>query len=193
MASRVYLAVDGDAISLVATGAVDEVGGGERLASLFDAHHQRLYRIARRLSASADEARDLVQETFLRVARRPDSVPAQMPAEEAWLVRVLVNLARDEWRKRAVRREYADRHGVSEAEKQRMPSPEGALVAGRAIWSALARLEPRRRAVLVLYELEDVAVPDIARLLGIAAVTVRWHLSRGRKQLAQVIEGKESR
>jgi RNA polymerase sigma-70 factor (ECF subfamily) len=185
--------VDGDAINLVAAGVVDEVGGGERLASLFDAHHQRLYRIARRLSASADEARDLVQETYLRVARRPGAVPAEMPAEEAWLVRVLVNLARDEWRKRVVRREYADRHGVAEAEKQRIPNPERAMVASRTVWSALARLEPRRRAVLVLYELEDVGVPDIARLLGIAAVTVRWHLSRGRRQLARVIEGKESR
>ena len=47
-----------------------------RLGALFDAHHQRLFRLARRLSRSADDARDLVQETFLRAARRPASVPA---------------------------------------------------------------------------------------------------------------------
>jgi DNA-directed RNA polymerase specialized sigma24 family protein len=37
----------------------------ERLATLFDAHHERLYRLARRLVPTADDARDLVQETFL--------------------------------------------------------------------------------------------------------------------------------
>src|SRR5438132_2413314 len=49
-----------------------------RLGGLFDAHHDRLYRLARRLSQSADDARDLVQDTFLRAARSPGSVPDGM-------------------------------------------------------------------------------------------------------------------
>lgn len=191
--SPVYLPVDGDVISLVATGQAMEVDGEARVASLFDAHHQRLYRIARRLAASADEARDLVQETFLRVARRPGTVPFGMSSEEAWLVRILVNLARDDWRKRAVRREYSESQGAIDARRQRVASPEAALMAKGTVWAALARLEPRRRAVIVLYELEDKAVAEIAKLLGIAAVTVRWHLSRGRRELAQLIDGKEPR
>ena len=45
----------------------------DRLAALFDSHHDRLYRLARRLSPSADDALDLVQETFLKQPglRRP--------------------------------------------------------------------------------------------------------------------------
>jgi DNA-directed RNA polymerase specialized sigma24 family protein len=76
-----------------------------RLGILFDAHHQRLHRLARGLSANAEEASDLVQETFLRAARSPNSVPAG-PGDnaEAWLVRVLVNIRRDEWRRTAARR-----------------------------------------------------------------------------------------
>ena len=61
----------------------------DRVAALFDAHHHRLYRLARRLTRSADEALDLVQETFLRAARAPRSVPLGADREEAWLVRVL--------------------------------------------------------------------------------------------------------
>jgi len=51
----------------------------ERLASLFDVHHARLYRLARRLAPSIDDALDLVQETFLKAARFPSSIPAGVP------------------------------------------------------------------------------------------------------------------
>src|SRR5579863_8265864 len=76
----------------------------DRLAVLFDTHHDRLYRLARRLSWGADDARDLVQETFLRAARAPSAIPLGFSREEAWLVRVLVNVRRDEWRRTAVRK-----------------------------------------------------------------------------------------
>src|ERR1700679_175571 len=75
----------------------------ERLASLFDAHYDRLYRFARRLSASADDSLDLLQETFLKAARNPKSVPVGAANEEAWLVRVLINIRRDQWRRKSVR------------------------------------------------------------------------------------------
>src|SRR5262245_7848401 len=80
------------------TGAV-----ADRLGSLFDAHHLRLYRLARRLSRSAEDARDLVRDTFLRAARAPGSIPGGASSEEAWLVRVLVNLCRDRWRQASAR------------------------------------------------------------------------------------------
>ena len=68
-------------------------GPRERLASLFDAHGDRLYRLARRLTGSADEARDLVQDTFFKAARSLTAVPAGTAEKEAaWLVRVLVNI-----------------------------------------------------------------------------------------------------
>ena len=75
----------------------------DRLSALFDAHHDRLYRLARRLAPSVDDALDLVQETFLKAARSPNAVPSGVTNEEAWLVRVLINVRRDQWRKTAVR------------------------------------------------------------------------------------------
>jgi RNA polymerase sigma-70 factor, ECF subfamily len=160
--------------------------GLERLASLFDAHQARLFRLARRLAADSEAARDLVQETFLRAARRPAAVPAGEPAGEAWLVRVLVNLARDRHRRLAVRsraaRDLGREAGVS-------PHPEPAVLARAAVQAALAHLSPRRRAVVVLVELEELPVAEVAKLLGIARVTVRWHLAGGRRELAAVLLG----
>ena len=156
----------------------------ERLAALFDTHHERLYRLARRMAPTVDDALDLVQETFLRAARAPGAVPIGHDREEAWLVRVLVNLQRDAWRKSDVRQRHASR--LTE------PAPpaadaEAALIARAVVWRALQALPPRRRAVVVMHELEALSAATIAELLGISAVTVRWHVSMGRRKLTRLL------
>jgi len=161
----------------------DQPRGPEFLAELFDRHQQRLYRLARRLSRDEEESRDLVQETFLRAARRPASLPGRPVEAEAWLIRVLVNLCRDRHRRQVVRQ----RPAVQLVEPAIPSDPEGAAVARATVRAALARLAPRRRAVVVLRELEDVPVRKIAELLGLARVTVRWHLAAGRKELARIL------
>ena len=178
----------GQAIAMSATADRPTDDASARLGTLFDAHHQRLYRLARRLSRSAEDASDLVQETFLRAARHAASVPEGAGHEEAWLVRVLINLARDSWRQLAVRKRGAD--DVASTVTPIVSDTESALLARSIIWQALDRLPPRRRAIIVLYEIEGVAIPAIARLLGVAAVTVRWHLSIGRRELAAAVDGR---
>jgi len=64
---------------------------------------------------------------------------------------------------------------------------EAVLMARATVWRALDILTPRRRAVVVMHELEGLAVPAIASLLGISAITVRWHLSMGRRDLERVL------
>ena len=153
-----------------------------RLAGLFDTHYDRLYRLARRLVSEKDEAGDLVQETFLRAARAPESVPFGIAShEEAWLVRVLINVRRDEWRKKEVR----SRHNILSTSHER--NPESALLAKATVWQALDRLAPRRRAVIVMHELEGMPADAIAELLGIRTITVRWHLSAGRRELTRIL------
>ncbi len=154
-----------------------------RLGALFDAHHDRLYRLARRLTPTEDDALDLVQETFLKAARG-SGVPEDAANAEAWLVRVLVNTRRDEWRKAANRRRHApDAHLMGPPPS----SPEARAIASATVWRALDALHPRRRAVIVLHELEGASAAAIASLLGITSVTVRWHLSRGRRELTHAL------
>jgi RNA polymerase sigma-70 factor (ECF subfamily) len=159
----------------------------ERLASLFDAHHERLYRLARRLTASPDDALDLVQETFLKAVRTPKSVPLGSADEEAWLVRVLINIRRDQWRKASIRDRY-DKQSVERDIFRAAPKdPEAQLIARTAVWHAFSVLPPRRRAIVIMHELDGLAVPAIASLLGISAITVRWHLSAGRRNLIRAL------
>jgi DNA-directed RNA polymerase specialized sigma24 family protein len=94
-----------------------ELRPSDRVAALFDVHYQGIYRLARRLTSTTDDALDLVQETFLRAARAPKSIPFGADREKAWLVRVVVNLRRDQWRKAAVQK----RHDESRPELQSAP------------------------------------------------------------------------
>jgi RNA polymerase sigma-70 factor, ECF subfamily len=160
-----------------------------RLAALFERHHQRLYRLARRLSSSPDDARDAVQDTFVRAAQKLVSVPLGPSSEEAWLVRVLVNICRDRWRQVAHRNRLDAREPAAPATTR---SDEARIVAHNTVWRALEKLPVRRRAVLVMFELEGLPVASISRVLGISAVTVRWHLSRGRSELAAIVSGEET-
>ncbi len=161
----------------------------ERLGALFDAHQARLYRLARRMVSDGEEARDLVQETFVRAARRPGSIPAEERDAAAWLTRVQVNLCRDRRRRLSVRRREAPRleQHLGAPTAAREPTVERHLAARSAVQAALARLSPRRRAVVVLHELEERSVAEIAELLGLARVTVRWHLAMARKDLAATL------
>ena len=175
----------GEAAVLVAAAVPPADAATERLGLLFDAHHDRLYRLARRLSRNADDARDLLQDTFLRAAAHAARLPAGTAREEAWLVRVMINLCRDRWRQAASRA----RHDAAVLAASPAPAtdPESAAIARLVVWRALEALPPRRRAVLIMHELEGASITAVARLLGVTAVTVRWHLSAGRRQLADTI------
>jgi RNA polymerase sigma-70 factor (ECF subfamily) len=154
----------------------------ERLEGLFERHHIRLYRFALRLSRNDDHAKDLVQDAFVRAAR--SRVPEEDDAAAAWLIRVVVNLARDRYRRELVREAFRRITGRDSHD------PTESLDAAATVRAALARLPARQRAVVVLHHLEGQDVRDIARTLGISSVTVRWHLAAARKRLAVLIEGK---
>ena len=135
---------------------------------LFDSQHARLFRLAHRLTWGHDDALDLVQECFVRAmeARLPDDPQAA----ERWLTRVLVNLCRDRQRRGAVRRAH-DFVIRNEAPA----TPEDPLMSA-AVRDAVLALPIRQRAVVVLHEIEGRTLEEVAALLGIAAVTARWHL-----------------
>jgi RNA polymerase sigma-70 factor (ECF subfamily) len=151
-----------------------------RLVLLFNRTHQRLFRLGCRMGADPDEAQDLVQEAFLRATTRPGSLPDSDAAAEAWLVRVVVNLCHDLYRKSTVRLRLADQV----RENEPLQNQESEVMARSMVRTALAALSPQRRAIISLHELEGLSVREVARMLRVAEVTVRWHLAKGRKEIA---------
>jgi RNA polymerase sigma factor (sigma-70 family) len=109
--------------------------------------------------------------------------------EEAWLVRVLVNIRRDQWRHASVCDRFTRNSKIACSEVSALGcNPEPEIIARTTVWKALDLLRPRRRAVVVMYELEGLEISSIASLLGVSSVTVRWHLARGRRELARVLK-----
>jgi RNA polymerase sigma-70 factor (ECF subfamily) len=158
------------------------------------AHADQLYRIALRLSGSAQSAEELVQETYLRAFRgwrsyRPGSNLA------AWLATILRNAFLDEARKQQRRPAQESFEDTTEyylynqlAESGGEPQ-EAVLnrLAGGAIVDALADVPPAFREAVVLVDIGDFSYQEAADILGVPIGTVMSRLHRGRRALKQAL------
>jgi RNA polymerase sigma-70 factor (ECF subfamily) len=163
----------------------------EAIARLAADHGRHLWALGYRLTGSAADADDLVQETLLRAIERP---PARTGEPlRPWLVRVAVNLGRDLLRARK-KRGYVGPWLPSpveiEDEPEMFTEPRGAegrydLVesASMAFLLALEALTPNQRAVLLLCDVFDYSVREAAEALGISEANVKTTHHRARRAL----------
>jgi RNA polymerase sigma-70 factor (ECF subfamily) len=166
----------------------------ERLDALFRAQRGRLWGLAYRLTGSAEDADDVVQEAFARlVGRAMESAPDDAGA---WLARVATNLGIDALRRRR-RRAYAGPWLPSpfeaaeaealEAQPGGRPDPEAryglAESATYAFLLALEALGPRQRAVLLLRDVLGHSARETADLVGTSEGSVRVLHLRARRAL----------
>jgi RNA polymerase sigma-70 factor (sigma-E family) len=155
----------------------DETRQVRRLKELFHAEQPGMLRLAMLMVGEREVARDLVQESFLRVYSRIDDL--DQPG--AYLRTTLVNLCRSHHRHRDVVDRYAP------AGPQAVPPP--ALPEDLSdVWLALEALPERQRHALVLRYYLDLSDDEIAELLGARPSTVRSLMSRGIAQLRKVVE-----
>ncbi len=153
------------------------------LESLFLQHQRRVFRAAYRITGSAQDAEDVLQTVFLRLARQGGERGA-LANPSSYLYRAAINAALDLLR---ARRERADR-GIEEAAGTPSPAPrpdelhdEQALRAW--LRRALLELPPRAALVFALRHLEGQENGEIARALGISRVLVAVTLHRTRRRL----------
>jgi RNA polymerase sigma-70 factor (ECF subfamily) len=152
---------------------------------LFKEHGRDLLGYALRRAAGREDAADVVAETFLVAWRRLDAVPAP-PGDRLWLFgvarRALANQVRGERRRdRLTEQLRADL-------LTRLPArPEETPAAGD-LAAALARLSESDREVLRLTFWEQLDPGEVARVLGVPAVTARGRLHRARRRLSRELE-----
>ena len=169
--------------------------------SAFRAHERFLWWLCYRMTGSAADADDLVQETFARVLARP---PADLDAPlRPWLVQVAMNLARDQLRRRR-HRAYTGPWLPSPVDTPAGPGElpdvhEPAQTAGRydllesvslAFLLALEALRPRERAVLILRDVFDYSVADAAAALGLSEANVKTTHHRARRAMEAYDRGR---
>lgn len=166
--------------------AGDEFAFGELVAE----HEQLVLRTAWRLVGNAEDARDIAQETFLRLHRH---IRRFDPDRELgpWLYRVTVNLGLTALRRR--KRKPESQLGATDLatgpviERTDQDRRDDAAHARRILAVALDRLSQKERAAVVLRDLEGLDMKDVARALGCRKVTVRAYLSRGRLKLRNAL------
>ncbi|UVO50152.1 sigma-70 family RNA polymerase sigma factor [Sphingomonas sp. SUN019] len=148
------------------------------LSDLFRAEQPRLARYLRRRIHDADEAADLLQEAFARLASVRHPIPLRRP--EAYLQRIVRNLIVDRTRRRGPR--GLDHVALDDCTLPIVPpEQEHAIKAQdlmRCYRAALDGLTPRTREVFLLHRVEETTYVDIARRLGISVATVEYHMTR---------------
>jgi RNA polymerase sigma-70 factor (ECF subfamily) len=152
-------------------------------------HIPNLREAARRLTGSADEADDLVQDAVMRAWTFWDRFEPGSNAR-AWLHRILVNTFINAYRKQRRERELfraaseESRREVQTVTQLRQAEREGI---GDEIGAALDTLPQEFRAVVELVDLRDFSYREVASELGCPIGTVMSRLHRARKQLHGVL------
>lgn len=151
------------------------------VVSLFDEHAPWMSRVAQRLTGSAADADDVVQEVFVLVTRRREELDVRLGIR-TWLYRAVVNVARHQRRSRTRHDRMIDRFaeapGLAPAGVETLMDRRRHAECVRA---CVARLPELQREVFVLFELEEVPGPQIALILEIPEGTVWSRLSVARQ------------
>jgi RNA polymerase sigma-70 factor (ECF subfamily) len=152
-------------------------------------HGRFLYNVAFRLTGNDDDARDLVQESLLRVRR---GLATYEPGSlNGWLARIVTNVFLDDVRRKRRRPEQALPENADLVVPPAIAADEAAAAAGLSdeIQAALDGLPEDFRVAVVLCDVADRSYEEIAAMLGVPVGTVRSRLHRGRRLLRQALAG----
>jgi len=175
---------------------VQRAQSGQRAAfeSLFHRHQDRVYTVALAIVGNATDAKDVVQETFVRAYKRLGSLRTD-GGVVAYLCKTATNVAIDLVRARKTGKQVSldamKSSGIDIPDFSNSPQAHAELqVTNEELMNALLSIPDDQRIVLVLHHLEGVRVDEIADMLGIPMGTVKSRLGRGREWLRRRLYGK---
>lgn len=146
-----------------------------------------LHRYCARLMGSVIDGEDVVQDTLARALAALGEVE-QMPQLRPWLFKIAHNRALDLLRSRAVRKAEPI-EAASDVADEANPDPMEVLMRQEAVETAVSRfaeLPLLQRSVIILKDVLDEFLKDIADLLDLTVDAVKAHLARGRIRLREV-------
>ncbi|MGH7778170.1 MAG: sigma-70 family RNA polymerase sigma factor [Candidatus Dormibacterales bacterium] len=158
-------------------------------------HLDTLYRGALRLTRDAESAQDLVQDTYVRALRYQHSFAAGTNMR-AWLFAIMRNLFWDRFRSgrpdEASLDDGTDDFALYDRLKDAGPGPESQVldqIAALEVVSAVEKLPPLHREVVLLVDVEGFPYKDAAEILGVPIGTVMSRLHRARQALQKSLYG----
>jgi len=157
-------------------------GDRDAFVALMARHEAKVYNLAYRMLGRAEDASDATQEAFLSCFRHLGSFRGDA-AFSTWLHRIAVNACFDLIRRRpattSLDQEITEPAAVADHAEQ--------AAAAADVHRALLAIPPEFRAVLILHELQDVPVEEIASALDVPVGTVKSRLHRGRVALGRAL------
>ncbi len=164
---------------------------GDQLAweALVRQYQGRVYAIAYHYVGNAEDARDLAQEIFVRLYGTVKTIDHERFVP--WLIRISRNASIDFLRRRKVRPQSGETD-ISEMTDlaNEDANPEELCEAGlrrSVLYRALRRLTGLNREVIILKEIHELPIEEIASLLGVPVGTVKSRSNRARLELARKI------
>jgi len=158
-------------------------GDREAFDTVMRLHEERVFSVCLRILGDRERALDATQDTFLTVFRKVRQFQGRS-AIGTWIYRIAVNTCYDQIRR-------AKRRPIEPLPDHVEPSDPGAEQAIESaalrpdIEMALASLSPEFRNAVILADLEGLALPEVAEVLGIPVGTVKSRVFRGRRLLAR--------
>lgn len=170
-----------------------QAGDESAFAALIRRHERRVYRLLLRMLGSREEAEDSAQETFLNLHRHGHAFRGEARFS-TFVYRIAANAALN--RRRSLGRSHARERGLAVLHEAGFEGPEGPVDPEAALAVAeerkrvqrgLLQVAPRLRLPLVLYDLEGLPYPEIARLLDVPEGTVKSRIHRARDLLREAL------
>jgi len=169
-------------------------------AELVRTHHRRVYGLCYRFTGNPADAEDLTQDVFLKIYSNLSSFDTTRGSLQVWITTMTRNLLVDNFRRtRNQRATDSLDAGWDETDELRPvdrlqasgPSPHEKAAQkelAKMVQGALAKVSVDLREAVILRDLQDMDYKEIAQVLGIPEGTVKSRISRGRAELARLLE-----
>jgi RNA polymerase sigma-70 factor (ECF subfamily) len=175
-------------------------GDSAAWAELVRTHHRRVYGLCYRFTGNSADAEDLTQDVFLKIYSNLSSFDTARGSLQVWITTMTRNLLVDNFRRtRNLRATDSLDAGwdvtdelkpidrlVSRGPTQHESAAQKELA--KMVQGALAKVSAELREAVILRDLQDMDYKEIAQVLGIPEGTVKSRISRGRAELARLLE-----